>query len=445
MRRARLTIVVVAVAALLLAACGSDDKSTTTGSSSGSQSIELTYMAHDFTPREKWDKDHIAEYENANPGVKIKQVVVPYPAFPDKVKAGLVAKTVDLFAEATPLGPFFASGAVAPVDTSAMGFASAADFEAKYIDGGLTPFSYKGKPYAVPNEATSYAFFINTKLFRDAGIDPDAEAPKTWEDVKSLSGRLVKRDAQGQLVQRGFDFAYPSTNNFISPADEYYPLIAQKGGSIVAADGKHSAFNSPGTVAAFQFISDWVHKDKLGGPPADDATDSFLKGKVAMIAIGPWFQPLLKKDAPDIYENLKVVPFPVFTDAVKPFGPQLDGYGHMVNAKISPEKQAAAWKFIAFLDSLDTSPIKYVQDTGLLIPRVEVVENASDLAASLKDHQVFLDALQRPQLGLFDQLKAPKISKAIEDAIDRMVTKDQSPADAVAQADKEIEAALTAP
>lgn len=432
------------LAALVLGACGGSDDAKDSSKATPSTSdakVDLVYIAHDFTPREAWDKERIAAYEKAHPNVNIKQTVIPYPAFDDKLKAAIVGGQVDIFANSTPLGPYFASGAVAPVDWKAMGFDSEDALKSKYTDKGLVPFSYEGKLYAVPNEATSYGFFINTKLFRAAGLDPDADYPKTWEEVKSLSEKLVKRDSKGRITQRGFDFAYPASNNWISPSDEYFPLIAQKGGRIVNDDGTASAFDSPGTVEVFKFIADWVHKDKLGGPPADDVTDEFIKGKVAMISIGPWFQPVLKKDAPEVYENLKVVQFPVFEGA-EDFGPQLDGYGHMVNAKSSPDEQREAWKFIAFLDSLNEDPIPYVQRTGLLVPRKEVVDDADKLAATLKDHQVFLDALERPQLGLYDQLQAPKISEAISNAVDRVTAKNQSPQAAVSQASKEIDAAL---
>ncbi|MDQ3879697.1 MAG: extracellular solute-binding protein, partial [Chloroflexota bacterium] len=324
------------------------------------------------------------------------------------------------------------------------GFDSLEELNARYIKEGLEPFSYEGKRYAIPNEATSYAFFVNKAVFRDAGLDAEKDAPKTWEDVLALSKQIVKRDAAGRIVRRGFDFAYPSTNNWISPADEYFPMFAQKGGRIVSDDGSSSAFDSPGNVEVLQFVSDWVHKHKLGGPPADDVTDEFIKGKVAMIAIGPWFEPVLRKDAPKVFKDLMVIPFPVFSDASAAYGPQLDGYGHMVNARSSKEEQREAWKFIAFLDNLHGDPVPYVQRTGLLIPRTEVYENSDKLAETLKDHQVFLDALKRPQLGLFDQVKAPEINEAINNAIDRVVSKRQDPKAAVAQAAKEIDAALAA-
>lgn len=433
------------VVAIGLGACGSGANTSTTASkatpATKDAKVDLVFIAHDFKPREDWDKERIALYERAHPNVHIKQVVIPYPAFDDKLKAAIVGNQVDIFANATPLGSYFASGAVAPVDWKAMGFSSAAALQAKYTEKGLVPFSYEGKAYAIPNEATSYGFFINRKLFRAAGLDPEKDYPKTWEQVRELSKRLIKRDGSGRLVQRGFDFAYPATNNYISPSDEYFPMIAQKGGQIVSADGKSSAFDSPGTVDVFRFIADWVHRDKLGGPPADDATDEFIKGRVAMISIGPWFEPVLKKQAPEVFKNLKVVPFPTF-EGGKDFGPQLDGYGHMVNARSSPDEQREAWKFIAFLDNLDGDPIPYVQRTGLLIPRKEVFAQADKLAASLKDHQVFLDALNRPQLGLYDQVNASKISDAISSAVDRVTAKNQSPQAAVSQAGKEIDAAI---
>lgn len=448
--RMRMRSVALACASALLvsvglASCGgSDDSDSSSGASSLDKKVNLVYIAHDFTPREQWDKERIAAYQKDHPKVKIKQVVIPYPAFDDKLKTAIAAGTVDIFANSTPLGPYFAKGTVAPVDPEAMGFGSLEELNAKYIKEGLEPFSYEGKRYAIPNEATSYAFFVNKKVFREAGLDAEKDYPKTWEQVLALSKRIVKRDSAGRIVRRGFDFAYPATNNWISPSDEYFPMFAQKGGRIVSEDGRSSAFDSPGNVEVMQFISDWVHKHKLGGPPTDDVTDEFLKGKVAMIAIGPWFQPVLSKDAPEVYENLKVVPFPVFDDATAPYGPQLDGYGHMVNARSTKDEQREAWKFIAFLNNMHGDPIPYVQRTGLLIPRKEVYDNPEKLAAKLKDHEVFLDALKRPQLGLFDQVNAPKISEAIQNAVDRVASKRQNPKAAVAQASKEIDAALAA-
>lgn len=434
-RRCVLVAVLVTAAAVGVVGCGG----------SGGGGVTLAFIAHDFPPRDAWDKKQIAAYERLHPNVHIKQIIIPYPAFTDKLKTALASNSVDMFADETPLGPYFASDAVAPVDWRAMGFKSLSEFESKYIPGGLTPFSYHGVPYASPNEATSYAMFINTKIFRSARINPATQYPKTWEDVLALSKRLVRRDAQGRLVQRGFDFGYPSTNNDISPDDEYFPLIAQKGGKILSADGKTSVFNSAGTVAAYQFIYDWVHKYKLGGPPAPDATQSFLKGQVAMIVIGPWFEPQVRTSAPEVWKNLMVVPFPVFKGAVAPYGPQLDGYGHMVNAHISAAKQRAAWQFIAFLDRLHGDPIPYVQATGIITPRQEVAAEPGRLEGSFKDYLVFADALKRPQLGLYDALKAPKISTAIDDGVDRLASKGQSPAQAAAQASKEIQAALSSP
>ncbi len=426
----------VVAGAVGFASCG--------GSDDEDKKVTLVYIAHDFTPREEWDKERIAVYEKDHPNVDIKQVVIPYPAFDDKLKTSIAAGSVDIFANATPLGPYFAKGTVAPVDFKAMGFDSLEELNARYIKEGLEPFSHEGKRYAIPNEATSYAFFVNKAVFREAGLDAAKDAPKTWEDVLALSKRIVKRDKAGRIVRRGFDFAYPATNNWISPADEYFPMFAQKGGRLVSDDGRSSAFDSPGNVEVLQFVSDWVHKHKLGGPPADDVTDEFIKGKVAMIAIGPWFQPVLRKDAPKVFKNLMVVPFPVFSDATAPYGPQLDGYGHMVNARSSKDEQREAWKFIAFLDNLHGDPVPYVQRTGLLVPRTEVYEQSDKLAATLKDHEVFLDALKRPQLGLFDQVKAPEINEAINNAIDRVVSKRQDPKAAVARASKEIDAALAA-
>ena len=43
-------------------------------------------------------------------------------------------------------------------------------------------------------ELTNWCIFINKKVFRDAGLDPEKDYPKTWEEMVEVSDKLCIRD-----------------------------------------------------------------------------------------------------------------------------------------------------------------------------------------------------------------------------------------------------------
>lgn len=408
-----------------------------TACAGGDRTITLVYISGFFQPSVQFEAEVIARYQKLHPNIRIKHTAVPHVDRTNKIKEALASNRVDIFSEETPLSSYFASGDAAPVDYEAMGFDSEQAFTRKYLSHGLDPFTFKHTLFAIPKQSDAMALFINKKLFRAAGIDPATEYPRTWEDVLTLSKRLVKRDRLGHIIQAGFDFTYPGTDD---PTYQImFPLIGQKGGSIVSADGKRSTFDSPGSVAAFTFIRDWAFKHRLGGPGGPEALNGFEEGTLAMTAKGPWLVALLEAQAKEVYDNLLVVPFPVFSDAAIPYGAQTDAFGLMVNAHAPDERQREAWRFISYLTS---DPVASVRRTKNIVPRIEVSEHRAEIGRDFKFLSVFLDMLKRPQLPVYDVARSTEIYKVIEDALIRMGTVGQTPEATVAQAGREIQALL---
>ena len=50
-----------------------------------------------------------------------------------------------------------------------------------------------GKLYGVPDQMNAHSLYMNNRMFREAGLDPTKDAPKTWDDVVRLSKLLTKR------------------------------------------------------------------------------------------------------------------------------------------------------------------------------------------------------------------------------------------------------------
>src|SRR5262249_24923846 len=146
---------------------------------------------------------------------------------------------------------------------------------------------WKGKYYGIPNEVSNYCTHISTKLFGGAGLDPEKDWPKTWDDMVAVSQKLTKHEGD-KLTQRGWDFDYRSGIRWVIV---WGGMAYQLGGPIMSPDGKEAYLNKPHSVQALAWIGDWVNKWKLGGPPYEPFSDGFIADTVAMVALGSWFAP----------------------------------------------------------------------------------------------------------------------------------------------------------
>src|SRR5262249_50296225 len=234
--------------------------------------------------------------------------------------------------------------------------------------GALEGWQWKGKYYGIPNEVSNYCTHINTKLFSAASLDPEKDWPKTWDDMVSVGQKLTKRDG-GKLTQRSWDFDDTSGIRWVLV---WGGMARQLGDPIMSPDGKQAFLNKPNAVEALGWIGDWVNKLQMGGPAYQSFSDGFLAGSVAMVALGSWFAPNWKDQNPDLYQNYTVKAFPRFANAKNDHGVHNYAYAHMVNPKASADVQKAAWQLAYFLDS---HPVQYLQTTGLLVPKKELVDS----------------------------------------------------------------------
>ena len=79
---------------------------------------------------------------------------------------------------------------------------------------GFDGIRFEGKLYGIPTEVSNYACFANNAMWKEAGLDPDKDFPKTWEAMPAVAEKLTKRDANGVPLRRGFDFDWPNRAAF---------------------------------------------------------------------------------------------------------------------------------------------------------------------------------------------------------------------------------------
>lgn len=121
----------------------------------------------------------------------------------------------------------------------------------------LTPFTYMGKTYALPETESFPVMFYRKDIFDELGL----KVPVIWEDVYELLPDLQSNNMQ-----------------FGPYADMYSLLLYQNGGSYYANEGEYSLLNSQSSIEAFtqwcRFFTDY------GLPLAYDFLNRFRTGEV---------------------------------------------------------------------------------------------------------------------------------------------------------------------
>lgn len=337
--------------------------------------ITLKFWSHDCKPRETIDREIIAQFESDHPNITVEYTIGPGND-PDYITQLLTAlgagegpdlyNVLSLVPELTPGGP------VVPVDYTAMGYESQEALVGSYIDGTLQGFmDGAGTLYGVPTELGNYALYINTELFKAAGLDPAKDIPKTWEDILALAPKLTVKDASGNITQRAFDFAYPITDEFNSGPVTYDAMAYQLGGTIFNAERTAGTINTEAWVKTFTFIRDYAAQ--FGGPALTASAVEFPAGSIAMIISGTYYMDVVRGANADLADKLVVAPFPRWQDSlVNDVGSYLYGYGLYVNSQSDPALQQAAWMLAA---ALSDKPERYFSEANLLQPRTSVADN----------------------------------------------------------------------
>jgi len=80
---------------------------------------------------------------------------------------------------------------------------------ANYWDAANRYRSNNGKYYALSIYITADGLGINSRMLRDAGLDPKAADLKTWDDLVRYSEKLTKTDGSGKINQLGYPFDPP--------------------------------------------------------------------------------------------------------------------------------------------------------------------------------------------------------------------------------------------
>lgn len=383
--------------------------------------ITIEFWTHEDVNRQALEDRYIAEFEASHPNVKINVTRQASTKLIELIQTAFAAgEGPDVFnLSINDEYPYIVAGRVAPMDYEAAGFADAQAVKDAYLDGMIDPVTYEGEVYGLPLELTNWCIFINKKVFRDAGLDPETDYPKTWEDMVEISQKIVIRDGD-ILVRRGFDFRYPYY------LEAMVPMVEQLGGALFSEDGTEAIVGEDAWVTWLTFMQQWGPNGlNLGSPTYTNARSLFNKDNndIAMANTGLYQEARIKADNPDFYDSGEwmVVPFPVFENAVKDVAACYYGHYYMVNADSDDETQKVAWEFIAYMLSHGE---EYLTEVNIIQPTKALME--SDTYKNMPYSDVFTKDFERGHIVYYGAAST-EIQSQLRTAVEAVMLQNVDP------------------
>ncbi|AEV28872.1 ABC-type sugar transport system, periplasmic component [Sphaerochaeta pleomorpha str. Grapes] len=389
--------------------------------------VTIQYWTHEDPARTALETELIDQFTAANPNItvvrstqaSVKQIELVQTAFaanqgPDMFNLPIENQYA-----------YITNKRVAPVDYKAAGYANMQDLLNKYMPGVLDAVTVDGEVYGLPLELTNWSIYLNKKIFRDAGLDPEKDYPKTWEEMADISEKLVIRDGD-ILIRRGYDFRYPYYLTF------FVPMVEQLGGELLSADGKTAIVGDDAWIKALTFMQEWGPSGRnLGSPTYKNARKLFDldNNDMAMAHSGLYQEGRIEADNPEFFKSGEwmVIPFPTFKDAVKDVASCFYGHYFMVNVDSSAAVQKASWKLAGFLLSHGED---YLTRGGNIIQPTKALF-ASDTLKNMPYSDVFINDMARSHMIYFGENSA-EIQTLIRNAVESVMLSGVSPEKALA-------------
>jgi len=319
-----------------------------------------------------------------------------------------------------------------------------------YRDSAVAQVTYEDSVYGIPEFNSVRIVLSNTDALSEAGLSAEGIDVADWDALAAATGQLSR--TSGADIQRiGFDPKIP----------EFFPLwVAANGGQILSEDGLTPSLDSPEAVEALEYTVGLVEQT---APWADfkafrDSWDffgdnnQFVADQVGAFPMEDWYLDVLADVSPDA----PVTASPFRTREGAPITYATGNAWAIPKGAPNPE---AACAFAVTMTSTETwitaaeaSKADRAKSGGQYLGTwtaneeadeqifsevyepsgVESLDNAVEVVESVQDVAVF----DPPSPA------AAEVKKAWEDALLRVLEGDQTPAEALAQAQQDATEAI---
>lgn len=361
------------------------------------------------------------EFNDMDNGISVEYREVQFDdVVTEAMRAFATGQAPDIIAVDNPEHALFAARG-AFLDITDMVAASDTIDADNYFPGPLNSVSWDGKLYGVPKATNTIALYYNVDLFKAAGLDPDVP-PATWDDLVEAARAL--NDPDNSVYGIAFSAKASEEGTF-----QFLPWAQMAGGG-------YAKINTDGAVRAMD-IWKTLLDDGLASPDTLtrgqwDSTGTFNSGNAAMVISGPWE---LNRMVDEAQFEWRVTLLPVPEAGAERASAMGDFNWAIFANSDHPNEAFQALEYFASQDD------RLFPEWGQLPARSDIDLPPTGVGPKDAALQVFLEQLQYAR-ARGPHPEWPKISKAIQDAIQLSLTGQKSSKDALDQAQASIEAVL---
>lgn len=294
---------VVAVLSLMVVGCGGvggDDEEPQAGGSGGTVSGALNTFG--FSLPDEIATTRVDTFKKAYPQVQVK---ITEGGFDEQQFLSAVASGAPpdlVYVDREIIGTYAARGAIQPLDEC---ISSAQIDMGQYRPAATQQVTVDGKVYGIPEFYSVRVMMINNKAGKEAGLSPADVDTTDWSKLSGMAEQLTVTKG-GKLQRIGFDPKIP----------EFLPMwVKANGGALLSDDGKTAQLNDPKVVEALtttagivQASGGW-NKLKSLRDSFDffGAKNQFAKDQLGAFPMEDWYLNVLAEASPQV--DISVTPF----------------------------------------------------------------------------------------------------------------------------------------
>jgi sn-glycerol 3-phosphate transport system substrate-binding protein len=309
------------------------------------------------------------------------EVVLEYQAnsyydLNSKVKAAILAGNAPevSLGEVMTMANLAKTGTIQPLDNY---IASDESFNYDdYAEGVKTNTIIYGKVYGLPYQRSTAILYFNKTMLEEAGLD--VNGPSTFEELAEFSKALTKEGRTGMVQQL--------------TAWIHEILVDSFGGTMINEEQTEVTFNSENAMKAIDFYrkgmaEGWLAM-KVGGTATADARLEFQNMRSAFIIDSTGTLKTYQGYADGMGFELGACVMPGVASSA-------GGCNLVMIANIEDDKAQAAWTFMKFINSYESS-LYTTEHTGYL-PILNSVINGEEMAKIYEEKPIFAVAAKQVQ------------------------------------------------
>ncbi|GGX88131.1 ABC transporter substrate-binding protein [Litchfieldella qijiaojingensis] len=286
-----------------------------------------------------------------------------------------------------------------------------------------------GKTYGIPFQRSTIVFYWNKDAFEAAGLDPE-RPPETWEEMAEM-GAAIREASGGEQ----WGVMVPSTGY---PYWMFQAFSFQNGHRLMSDDGTEVYFDDPAAIEALEY---WVSLAEEHEAMPDGTIEwgtlrqNFIEEATAMMWHSTGNLTAVRNEA-DF--DFGVAMLPMNTQRGSPTG----GGNFYIFKDASEDEQRAAMTFIRWMTAPERAATWSIE-TGYMgvSPTAYETEALSDYVKEFPPAAVARNQLEHATAELATY-QGGRVRRALDNAVQAALTGQMTPAAALAQAQREADAAL---